>query len=69
MITLPVTVKPGQRVTFDDAHEGPQAGAVIDVVPNILNGQSTAVIEVDYCLPGVVWHVPVVDLTFIGATA
>ena len=52
----------GDRVTFDDADHGPQAGRIQNLLPNISNGQSTAVVEVDFSLPGVLWNVPVVNL-------
>ena len=52
----------GGRVSFDDPTEGPQSGTVIGLLPNISNGQKTAVVEVDFALPGVVWNVPTIYL-------
>ena len=51
-----------QRVTFDDPHYGPQKGTVLGILPDIRSGRSTAVIEVDFALPGAVWHVPLIEI-------
>jgi hypothetical protein len=59
----------GGRVTFDDPTEGPQSGTVIGLLPNISNGQKTAVVEVDFALPGVVWNVPTIYLKSVKAFA
>jgi hypothetical protein len=65
-MTMTNLYPPKQRVTFDDAQEGPQSGVVLGILKNISNGQDTAAIEVDFSLPGVVWHVPVIELTMIA---
>jgi hypothetical protein len=52
----------GDRVVFDDWSEGPQVGTVIGLLPNISNGQKTAVVEVDFALPGVLWNVAAENL-------
>jgi hypothetical protein len=59
----------GGRVTFDDPTEGPQSGTVIGLLPNISNGQKTAIVEVDFALPGVVWKVPAHNLKCAKAVA
>jgi hypothetical protein len=52
----------GDRVTFDDAQEGPQTGIVVGIIDDE-GAPVTAVIEVDHALEGVTWNVPLSNVT------
>jgi hypothetical protein len=54
-------VRSRDRVTFDDAKEGPQTGTVIGII-NSHDAPATAMILVDHAMDGVTWNVPLSKL-------
>ncbi len=55
----------GNTVTFDSEH-GPQTGKVRGLIPNAAHPTS-AVIDVDHTLEGMMWTMPVNDLLIVDA--
>ena len=56
----------GSRVAFD-SEEGPQAGVVECVKPDLGNGQRIALVRVADTLDGMPWQVPVEQLQAVVA--
>lgn len=56
----------GSRVNFD-SEEGPQAGVVECIKPDLGNGQRIAVVRVEGTLAGAPWQVPLDQLHAVGA--
>lgn len=56
----------GSRVSFD-SDEGPQAGVVECVKPDLGNGQRIALVRVADTLDGMPWQVPVEQLQAVAA--
>ena len=58
----------GSRVAFD-SDEGPQAGVVECIKPDVGNGQRIAMVRVAGTLDGTPWQVPVEQLQAASARA
>lgn len=56
----------GSRVAFD-SEEGPQAGVVECIKPDLGNGQRIALVRVPGTLDGMPWQVPFEQLQAVGA--
>lgn len=52
----------GTPVEFDSEH-GPQTGKVTNFLPCLSNGRRHATIEIDHQLDGIVFNMPVDELT------
>lgn len=57
----PKMIASGSRVAFD-SDEGPQAGVVECIKPDVGNGQRIAMVRVAGTLDGMPWQVPVEHL-------
>jgi len=51
------------RVKFSDAFYTDHGGKLVGTLPDISNGQRTAIIEIDHALPGIFHAVPLIDVT------
>ena len=64
----PKMIASGSRVAFD-SDEGPQAGVVECIKPDVGNGQRIAIVRVAGTLDGMPWQVPVEQLQAASARA